>query len=213
LILEGVSESDEELPGGLICVNNDDDDNSARADKDDDPGPVVGENDLVPLTLSVDGVNTGGVGTLSILGGEGRINVYESPDRSNPIVLPADYLGSGLPLTLFVEGVQASSAPRDVVLEWEYFLPEGGSCKDRVNISVGGVEFEGTEFTGLVHRNVDLLRVVNPNPHVELDTVPVPPTGAGPAHIKPVAPQGVTIFQSRVSGGILTLAPCAVRLP
>jgi len=36
---------------------------------------------------------------------------------------------------------------------------------------------------------------------------------AGPAHIKPVAPQGVTIFQSRVSGGILTLAPCAVRLP
>jgi len=188
LIFDGLPEDQEEAPGGLICVNNDDDDNSVRADKDDDPGPILGENDLKTLVLSLNGLDPGGTGTLSLFqGAGGQITVYENSDRSIPVSLPAVYLGSDLPVTLFVEGFQASATPRDVTLEFEYTIPGGDTCKDKVNISVAGIEFiDTTEFTGDVHRTHDLVELSDAYPTVSFDplsTLVLPSSGVPAAGV------------------------------
>jgi hypothetical protein len=213
LVFDGLPEEEEEDPGGLICVNNDDDDMSARADKDDDPGPIVGENDLKTLELKLNGLDPGGMGTLDVLQGDGGIvRVYFNPDRSGPVALPFTFSGADLPITLFVEGYQASTAARDVSIEMIYILPTGEICKDKVNVSVGGVEFEGTEFTRDVHRNMDLIHLINPSPLVQLDEDSLPSTGAPVVfpidgevtnRIAPLTNQDITINDQPVQSLIL----------
>jgi Type I phosphodiesterase / nucleotide pyrophosphatase len=208
LIFGGVLEDQEEFPGGLICVNNDDDDNTARADKDDDPGPILGENDLKPLTLSLNGLDPGGTGTLTLIQGSGgQVRVYENEDRSVPVPLipPLSFSGNELPKMLHVEGYKASSVPRDVEFEFAYTTPDGELCKDIVKISVGGVEFKANksnEFTGSVHRKMDLINLLNPNPLVQLDMNSLPSTGASvvfpitgkvTSRIAPLTTQDVTV--------------------
>jgi predicted AlkP superfamily pyrophosphatase or phosphodiesterase len=226
LIFDGLPEELEEVPGGLICVNNDDDDMSVRADKDDDPGPILNENDLKTLQLTLNGVTPQGTGTLNVMQGAGGfVRVYFNPNRFGPVPLPFMFSGTDLPITLYVEGYSASAVARDVTAEMVYTLPDGGVCKDKVNISVGGVEFESAkniEFMGNVHRKMDLINLVNPNPLVQLNADALPATGAPVVfpisgqvtnHIAPLTMQDVTINDQPVqslqliSSGPLGLGP------
>ena len=177
LIFDGLPEATEENPGGLICVNNDDDNLSVRADKDDDPGGILGENDLKTLELTLNGVTDEGMGTLDIIqGAGGTVWVYFNANRSGLVALPFLFDGTDLPITLYVEGFTASLNARDVTAEMVYTLPEGGVCKDKVKVSVGDVEFKGygqnpeaNEFTGNVHRNIDLVQMTYAHPVVTID--------------------------------------------
>ncbi len=51
LDISGVSDDDEEDPGGYICVNDDDDNDNDTPDKDE-TGTVSGEDDLVEISLA-----------------------------------------------------------------------------------------------------------------------------------------------------------------
>ncbi len=149
LEIEGLSEDDEEDPGAFVGVNGDDDDENGTPDKDD-AGPTTGEDDLVSLTVVADGSLTGTL-TLSVAAGAGRIKVYESADRSNPVTLPQSWDLAGFPKTFtavyYVEGVPASSTLRDV----EFDLVLGGTsvvCQDDVKLTVIGGDLKEVGFSG-----------------------------------------------------------------
>ncbi len=146
LDLAGISDEDEENPGGFLCVNDDDDNNNGTPDKDEG-SPTAGEDDLRMLTLSVSGATEWKV-TLST--SSSKVKVYKAPDRSDPITLPACWATpseagcnalADMPMNVWVEGVVASASARDVTLTLKY---ENGpsTCTDIVKITVVDVDME-----------------------------------------------------------------------
>ena len=141
LTFDSVSEADEENPGGFLCLNDDDDNDDGTADKDD-VGPTTGEDDLRALVIDVAGGLTEGTVELSITEGADKVTVYENPDRSSPVTLPDSWEVNELPVTLWVEGVETSLAPRDVQLKADYTSLDG-SCADQVYLTVIQVDLDG----------------------------------------------------------------------
>jgi hypothetical protein len=129
-----VSDNDEEDPGGFLGVNDDDDDETGLPDFLDF-GPTAGEDDLLPLTLTVDGGHVGTL-TLSAVAGGNRIELYEDPSRESPVSLPQSWRLYGsektLHVTFFVEAVSTSSYLRDIQLLLELEHDSGARCEDRV---------------------------------------------------------------------------------
>ncbi|NOS99999.1 MAG: hypothetical protein HOP29_05180 [Phycisphaerales bacterium] len=208
LAFDGLPEETEEDPGGVLCVNNDDDDFDGKADKLH-PEQVEGEDDLKTLYLSLNGLPGGGTATLT--GGGSRVRVYEGPEKVDLVTIPASFPSSELPKTLWVEGVQASSAARDVTFELRYTPPGGQLCKDKVKISVGEVEFTDTnapEYTGSRYELMDLIKLYDRAPRVDITTGSVPSSGgAGVAPINgtienPIAP--VAQSDVTVNGEVVT---------
>jgi hypothetical protein len=137
LTFDAVPNDEETNPGGFLCVNDDDDNDNGIPDMNE-PGPTVGEDDLVPLTVSVSGDWDGaGTVTLSCEAGCSRVRFYGNPDRTNPVTLPLMWTvpTPELPATLYVEGYERSLAPRDVELKALY-TGDGGPCEDHVKITV-----------------------------------------------------------------------------
>jgi hypothetical protein len=151
-----VSDNDEEDPGGFLCVNDDDDNGNGVPDKDE-AGPTVGENDLVPLTIVVNGEQTGTL-TLDAISGANRVKLYENPDRSNPVSLPQSWPLLGLPktfaVTLYVEGVDASAAVRDVEFLLEFNSIAGTFCEDTVLLTSYQLWLKEVHFAGLKNRKL-----------------------------------------------------------
>jgi len=113
LEMQGLPEEDkpppnEENPGATICVNNDDDDASKTQDKDQ-AGPIVGEDDLVAVQLSLLPSNlTKGTLKLEAATGATKIRMWEKPTKGvKPVDLPKIWnIGSETPpTTLYVEPV------------------------------------------------------------------------------------------------------------
>ena len=125
-------------PGGFLCLNNDDDDGNGTPDKDQ-AGPVVGEDDLKPLTISLGPTATGtgtGTVTLSCVTECGRIRVYQNPDRSGELFLPFSWAPAGQPfiVTLYVEGIDTSVSAADVLLKAEF--AGSNTCQDFSRVTV-----------------------------------------------------------------------------
>jgi len=152
-----VAGADEETPGGFLCVNDDDDDNNGIADKDD-PGPTVGEDDLMAVTVTADGRLEGTL-TLSAISGASMVKLYENPDRSTPVTLPQSWPLLGLQktftITYYAEGIAPSTATRDVGLSLT-FAGAGGPCDDTVKLTVIDVEVEINDTPA---QNDDVVRV------------------------------------------------------
>ena len=155
LTFDGVAEQDETDPGGFLCVNDDDDNSNGTPDKDETT-PIIGENDLVSLTIALDSAWTGqGTITLSCEAGCNLVKIYEEINRAstnNPSILgmvnlpacwsatqPGCRSWSELPETLYVEGQMASTMLRDVELTALY-EGEGGPCEDHVRLTIVGIE-------------------------------------------------------------------------
>jgi len=143
-----VAGADEETPGGFLCVNDDDDDNNGVADKDD-PGPTIGEDDLVPITVTADG-RLDGTLTLSAVSGASAFKLYENPDRSMPVTLPQSWPLLGLQktftVTYYVEGIAPSATTRDVGLSLT-FAGAGGPCDDTVKLTVIDFKLKALSFS------------------------------------------------------------------
>jgi len=148
LALSGLPDTYEETPGGFLCVNDDDDDNNGVADKDD-PGPTVGEDDLVPITVTADG-RLDGTLTLGMLAGGSRIKLYENPDRSTPVTLPQSWPLLGLQktftVTYYVEGIAPSAAARDAGLSLS-FAGAAGPCDDTIRLTVYSLQTANVDAT------------------------------------------------------------------
>jgi hypothetical protein len=103
-------------------VNDDDDDNNTIADKDD-TGTVTDENDLEPINLNLEPSSlSDGSLTLSAVSGGTKIKVWESATKGTEVTLPKVWtIGTDtVPPTLYVEGIEASDAMRDVELRLRY---------------------------------------------------------------------------------------------
>ena len=102
-----LAENIEETVGAYVPLNDDDDDYDAqhKPDKDQDPlaGAIVGENDLLPITLhKVDPTSAGGTYTLTI---PANIRVWTTPDRTGEVTAGSTFAATS-DKRLYVEGIQ-----------------------------------------------------------------------------------------------------------
>ncbi len=138
----GVTEANEENPGGFLCVNDDDDNNNGALDKDE-PGATMGEDDLHAMSLNAGNLDASVTVTLSAVSGGSKIKVYENPDRTMPVTLPKPWPGDSVPAIVYVEGIAASASARDVELLLEAMGPSE-ACEDRIRLSVINVSLSVT---------------------------------------------------------------------
>ena len=138
LAFGGLADADEVTIGAFLCVNNDDDNGNGTADKDD-VGPTVGEDDLMPVTITLDPARAGSV-TLAVAPPSELLRFYENSDRSGEFPLPHTWTdpATELPKTLYVEGLARSTAVRDAELS-ATFLEDEFSCHDTLAFTVGAV--------------------------------------------------------------------------
>lgn len=113
LDIDGVSDNDEEDPGGYICVNGDDDNDNDTPDKDE-TGTVSGEDDLVEISLAYEpSTLSPGYAELE-LPYSTHIKVWSSSEKGTLIVDKDNrtkrWLLSQMPSTLWVEGYSSGDA-------------------------------------------------------------------------------------------------------
>jgi len=154
----GVSEEQEENPGGFLALNDDDDNENEILDKDE-TGPTAGEDDLRSLTLSVP-LELEGTITLSCTSGCSKVKLYENANRTNPVSLPQSWTvpGEPFPKVFYVEGFAPSARMRDVSLKVA-FEGEGGPGEDPVKLTVIDVQLRALTFTSdhglMLDNNID----------------------------------------------------------
>ena len=117
LTIDDVSEADEETVGGFVGTG----------------------KELVPLTLAVPTNLRIGSVTLAAMAGATRIKVWADEAKTSEIVLPKTWditqVGVSIPQTLYVEGVETSTAMRDVTLSLAY-TKDGITVADTVKLTV-----------------------------------------------------------------------------
>jgi len=135
LDIEGVTDADEENPGGFVSLNDDDDNANTTPDKEE-TGPVSSENGLVKVVLQeVPSPWTGAV-RLEKVGSAGKIKIWTTAIKGTEVVFsgtpPAvEFAATELPKELWVEGYESSDGPRDVGLRLSF-----GGCSDDVSFTV-----------------------------------------------------------------------------
>jgi hypothetical protein len=193
LVFHDMAESQEENPGGFLCVNDDDDNGNGIPDKND-PGATPGEDCLRVLTVSVTDAPSGTI-TLSVQSGASRIRFYGASDRSLPVTPPLVWttpLKGPLPPTVYVEGIAPSDWLRDVTVRARF---DAGSihCDDEVNLTVIDAEMDPITSgvdprplnpavvapvdalldNGLMFTDGNLFRLTTVAPNVDLTLLPV----------------------------------------
>jgi len=139
--MEGVSENEEENPGGFVAVNDNDDDGDDVADRLDTQ-VTGGDDDLVQVTLSVTPSGLPGSDQVRVTWtGQEKVDVFKTNSKwsggaSSEIALGKTYAVSALPKQLNVEGDGASDALRDVEIKLE-LLHQGTVChSDLIKVTV-----------------------------------------------------------------------------
>jgi len=154
----GISAADEALEesaGGILCANTDDDDWNGTADKDD-PGPAELEDDLLPIQLALDPSDAGsGQLKLEAVSGGSKIRLWGNSDKTGQVTLPKTWaLGSDtVPGTLYVEGLAASDAMRDIALRLRYTDPKDTAayCEDSIKLTSLGVDLDvDSDYDGAI---------------------------------------------------------------
>ncbi len=136
LSISGVPDEQEAIPGKYISVNNDDDDANGVPDKTDN-GPVIGEDDLVEITLSIEPELHSGIARLAFwVGGGCPVKAWQAETKGVEVTLPKswDLSQETLPAQLYVEGYRAGD------IELVLFYNERASQHDIVVFHVVGVE-------------------------------------------------------------------------
>ncbi len=135
--------------GGLVVLNKDDDNGNGIPDMLDQ-GPVMGEDDLIPIKLKMEPTSYPypypqfeDTLALSVWSGSGEeeIRVWESQNKGAELVLPKYWIigRDTIPEILYVEGVGTCGEMRDV--ELRHWNTSWSSLEDRVNLTILSVEF------------------------------------------------------------------------
>ena len=129
LDIDGVSDDDEQNPGGYVSVNDDDDNNNSTPDNDPSETPVTGENNLKKINLSVSPTDQPGQVHLEVIGSyKSCVKIWKEQSKTN-LVIPdgSDYYKrwnpDDMPTTLWVEGI-TSSPSRYPSIGLHYLVPE-----------------------------------------------------------------------------------------
>ena len=187
LDINGLADNVEESQGRYLGLNDDDDNGNGQPDKDD-PGPVSGEDDLVALTLGRSPVVNRG--TVRMSGGSGKIKVWTTSKKGTEVVLPKPWTlaTETLPATVYLEGVAASGAERDIdlLLTWEE--PERFACEDKVKATVVEIDLDIDGVTDALELTRGALIPVNDDDDNANGTVDVedPPTTANEDELKTI---------------------------
>lgn len=166
-------EPHELAPGGFVALNDDDDDGNEQPDYRDGsvPSPVpVQDDELVPVTFAfVKEFADQGFFELAAIEGGNRVRLWTDARKSRPIVLPQRWVASPLaasepmPRMLYVEGVQASTAPGDVRLKLRLERGANETYEDVVRLTVGSVDLDidsdNNDALGLPQRSDDEDRI------------------------------------------------------
>ena len=146
IAIAGVSDSQEDSVSATIYPNTDDDNFSATADppfngSDLDEPVVYGENDLVPINITIDAPGIGGI--LSLTHGS-KVAIYRNADKSGSLPSLTWNLSKQLdnvpsndeipPVQLWVEGREISTLLGDQ--EFTLTHTWGVSCSDTVKATV-----------------------------------------------------------------------------
>ena len=166
LDISGVSDDDEEDPGGYVCLNDDDDNSNSTSDKDE-TGTVSGEDDLVQINLSYQPstLDVGYAELKSPSGGQQSIRVWKNSTKGtgNMIIGASDEkevwsIGS-MPSTLWVEGYLTVLTPSQLWLSFtpdQQSYPGGGDYNtDPVNFTVVSVEISKCSSSWLPKKHGD----------------------------------------------------------
>ena len=116
----------------FVALNSDDDNANDEADKDE-TGTVAGEDDLVPVTITVpDGLTEG---ILTLTSGSSKIKVWEAATKGLPSPMTWNLETDTVPSTLYVEGVETSIVSGDANLTLS-FDGDADIDPDSVNMTV-----------------------------------------------------------------------------
>lgn len=144
IFIPGFGEGNEENPGLVVCQNSDDDNGDDVVDSSG-PGQVIGEDDLSPFWLAGPSASvdvSDGTFTFDVSGNTSAVRVFKTPDRSIPVSLPIVAQGSSFPFGVyFIEGVNPSIAPQDVLFEYRYDSPTV-TCADQLAVTVADAQID-----------------------------------------------------------------------
>jgi hypothetical protein len=132
----------------LLDLDVDADNNGAINDTDDpleeDPGGILASGAVKQVCMKLEPSGLTGKLTLTAVSGGSLIRVWQDAGKSTPVALPAEWDLSGgytFPTTVYVEGVAASSAARDVQLRLRYTEAEGQYTEDNIRLTVISVRY------------------------------------------------------------------------
>lgn len=144
-----IPEAEEDTIGVQTFPNFDNDDRDDKFDFEDDDG-VIGDDELVPLTMKVS-PEADGEGELRVLSGGNAVRVWATADKTSlftPLntpfnirdVLELDPLTGDRRKRVWLEGIEASTEARNIRLEFTYRPKNvGPEEKDAVSMTVVGV--------------------------------------------------------------------------
>jgi hypothetical protein len=158
---ENGSKATDAIRGKIVNVDLDvDADNDGTIGDADDPleetpGGLLATGTLKRIGLKMEPAWVTGTLKLTAEAGGSRIRVWRDAGKSVPLALPAEWtftgMGSAVPSSLYVEGLSASSAARDVQLRLRFTDDEGQTLDDSVRLTVVKVDTikyrVGTEAT------------------------------------------------------------------
>jgi hypothetical protein len=163
--IAGVAEDKEESHGGFVLLNDDDDNKNGTADKAEN-GTVNSENDLLKVTIQKvqSATRFSGTVTLTASTGGDKIKIWKSATKGMQIMLPKTYSTPGdLPKDLWVEGIAASSAAREVELKVSYKTPTGNrTTEDTVKLTVIKTDLNAAYSDQISGRECNALPGQNP---------------------------------------------------
>jgi hypothetical protein len=147
---ENGSKATDAIRGKIVNVDLDvDADNDGTIGDADDPleetpGGLIATGTLKRIGLKMEPAWVTGTLKLTAEAGGSRIRVWRDAGKSVPLALPAEWtfrgMGSAVPSSLYVEGLSASSAARDVQLRLRFTDDEGQTLDDSVRLTVVKVE-------------------------------------------------------------------------
>jgi hypothetical protein len=125
----------EETVGSMVCINNDNDNHNDGFDIDEQN--VAGENDLIRMVARRPPIPATGTAQLVATRGGDKVRVWTTSGKAAEVILPAQFDVSQLPMEFWVEGIDGSTAQRDVQFELDGPAAPGVvAIPDRVDLTV-----------------------------------------------------------------------------
>lgn len=137
----------------LLDLDVDADNNGAINDADDlleeTPGGILATGTVKQVALRLAPAGLTGTLTLTAVSGGSRIRVWRDAGKTSPLTLPAEWDLSGgytFPTALYVEGIDASAAVRDVHLCLRYTAASGQYVDDNIRLTILKVDLSATDL-------------------------------------------------------------------
>jgi hypothetical protein len=157
---EGGDANLEGTVGSMVCINNDNDNHNAAFDIDEQN--VAGENDLIRMVARRPPIPATGTAQLVATRGGDKVRVWTTSDKAASYFRPK-FDVSQLPMEFWVEGINGSTAQREMEFELDGPAAPGVvTIQDRVDLTV--IQITQTTWVGRANSLTDT-DVLDADPH------------------------------------------------